>query len=110
MNVRRGDAPSDPGYPSRRQLLKAGVMLGAAVGLAGCTRTRGRMPVHESGGWEPHPGGEVISEGGVIAVEPRTPDPGAGVELPGDIAVDPKGDAPGPGAGPAPDMPPPPAQ
>ena len=43
MNVRRGDAPSDPGYPSRRQLLKAGVMLGAAAGLVGC-RLSGRIP------------------------------------------------------------------
>lgn len=105
MNVRRGDAPSDPGYPSRRQLLKAGVMLGAAVGLAGCGRTRGEPPV--MGRPEPR-SGKVMPLPGEIMAEPRTPDPGAGVDLPGDIAVDPRGVEPGPGIDPAPDMPPPP--
>ncbi|MFO1490365.1 MAG: hypothetical protein U1F87_05510 [Kiritimatiellia bacterium] len=100
MNVRRGDAPSDPGYPSRRQLLKAGVMLGAA-GLVGCTRTEGAIRPEPSSRNETPPPGK-------IAVEPRTPDPGAGVDLPGDIAVDPRGVEPGPGIDPAPDMPPPP--
>lgn len=96
MNVRRGDVTAEPGYPSRRQLLKAGVMMGAAAGLSGCMGSI--RP-------EPRTGNEVQLEGKMKA-EPRTPNPGPEVQLPGDIAIEPATLDTGPGVDPAADLPP----
>ena len=96
MKVQKSSAKPEPRYPSRRQMLKAGVMLGAAAGLSGCMGTI--RP-------EPRTGKEVQLDGKIRA-EPCTPDPGPEVHLPGDIAIEPSSLDPGPGVDPAADMPP----
>ena len=75
-------------------MLKAGVMLGATVGLSGCM-----------GSIRPEPRtGKDVQLDGKMRAEPLTPGPE--IQLPGDIAIEPATLDPGPGVDPAADMPP----
>ena len=59
MKVQRSESRGSPGYPSKKQLLKHGALLGAAaISLAGGCRTKGKIPA------------ETFTTGGVILAEP----------------------------------------
>ena len=74
MKVTKSTDATTPKYPSNRQFLKSGAIIGAAaLGLGalatGCiSRTLGKMPTRSTAN-EP----EIIREGGIMPIEPVHP-------------------------------------